>query len=51
MNDQNGFVAFVYLYDKFLAKTAFLCQNIEIEKVYTYILTLNRSAFYTDDLP
>ncbi|AZQ87048.1 hypothetical protein EJK51_0683 [Moraxella catarrhalis] len=35
MNHQVGFVALVYLYDKFLAKTAFLCQNIE--KVYTYI--------------
>ncbi|OAU97321.1 hypothetical protein AO385_0616 [Moraxella catarrhalis] len=35
MNHQIGFVAFMYLYDKFLAKTAFLCQNIE--KVYTYI--------------
>ena len=34
----------MYLYDKFLAKTAFLCQNIE--KVYTYIFLL----FYADEL-
>lgn len=48
MNHQIGFVAFVYLYDKFLAKTAFLCQNIE--RYMLIFLTLNRSAFYTDDL-